>query len=307
MTLPEGESVDSEAVTADLEALDASLAEALPELAHRLVRLDRRRRVRLDRRHHRLRRRLPPARSRLRIRREPRGREGRKRGRRRRNGRGLARPPDRLRRPVRGLGRGRRRPQPPDRGAHRRLRRAPRPDLRLRLVPRRRAAPDGVRLDHDHVPPAPRPDRGHDGLADRPVPDRADRPGRRDRLLAHRRLALARGADPRRIRRGGRADRDGDRRPRRRLLGHHGRDRPSGADRASPSVPALDGLRRHADPARLDPRRDHPPPRRAREVRRQARLAAPAHRRQGEPHLDPLGRGRLPAPLARGRSWAWRS
>ena len=30
MTLPEGESVDSEAVIADLEALDASLAEALP-------------------------------------------------------------------------------------------------------------------------------------------------------------------------------------------------------------------------------------------------------------------------------------
>ena len=32
-----------------------------------------------------------------------------------------------------------------------------------------------------------------------------------------------------------------------------------------------------------------------------ARLAAPAHRRQGEPRLDALGRGRRAAPLARGR------
>ena len=83
---------------------------------------------------------------------------------------------------------------------------------------------------------------------------------------------------------------------------HHGRDRALGADRAAASVPALDGLRRHADPARLDPRRDHAPPRPAREVRRQARLAAPAHGRQGKPRLDPVGRGRLPPPLARCRA-----
>ena len=49
-------------------------------------------------------------------------------------------------------------------------------------------------VDHDHVPAAARADRAHDGLADRAVPDRADRPRRRDRLLADRRLTLARGA-----------------------------------------------------------------------------------------------------------------
>ena len=56
------------------------------------------------------------------------------------------------------------------------------------------------------------PDRGHRRLADRAVPDRADRPRRRDRLRAADRRALARGARARpRGRRGDRA-RDGDRR-----------------------------------------------------------------------------------------------
>ena len=157
---------------------------------------------------------------------------------------------------------------------------------------------DGLRLDHDHVPPAPRPDRAHDGLADRPVPDRADRPGRRDRLLAHRRLALARGAHPRRVRRRGGPDRDGDRRPRGRLQRHHGCDRPPGADRAAAPVPALDGLRRDADPARLDARRHHAPARRARQVRRTSSTGRTGARttRQAAP-----GRaGPRPSPAAAG-------
>ena len=37
-----------------------------------------------------------------------------------------------------------------------------------------------------------------------------------------------------------------------------------------------------------------------------ARLAAPAHRRQGEPRLDPLGAGRRAPPLGRRRRRAWR-
>ncbi len=96
------------------------------------------------------------------------------------------------------------------------------------------------------------------GLADRPVPDRPDRARRRDRLLADRRLALARGAHPRAQRRRGRAAGDGNRRAGRRLQRHHGGDRSAGPDRAASALPALDGLRRHADPAGLDPGRDHP-------------------------------------------------
>ena len=51
------------------------------------------------------------------------------------------------------------------------------------------------------------------GLADRAVPDRADRPRRGDRLLAARRHPLARGARARPGRRRGRSARDGDRGP----------------------------------------------------------------------------------------------
>ena len=97
----------------------------------------------------------------------------------------------------------------------------------------------------------------HGRLADRAVPDRADRARRGDRLLAAGRLALARGARARPQRRRGGAAGDGDRRPRGGLQRHHRRDRPAGADRAAAAVPALDGLRRHADPARLDAGGDH--------------------------------------------------
>ena len=72
-----------------------------------------------------------------------------------------------------------------------------RPRLRVRLAPRGRPVADGDLLDHDHVPAAARTDRAHHRLADRAVPDRAARPGRRDRLFADRRLPLARGAHAR--------------------------------------------------------------------------------------------------------------
>ena len=52
-------------------------------------------------------------------------------------------------------------------------------------------------VDPDHLPGRLGPDDGHRRLADRAVPDRADRPRRGDRLLAARRRALARGARPR--------------------------------------------------------------------------------------------------------------
>ena len=79
------------------------------------------------------------------------------------------------------------------------------------------------------------------------------------------------------------------------------RDRPARAGRAAAAVPALDGLRRDADPARLDARRDHAAAGRAGDDRAAAGLAAPAHRRQGQPRVDALGRRRLAPPLARRR------
>ena len=95
--------------------------------------------------------------------------------------------------------------------------------------------------------------------------------------------------------------------PRRRVQRHHRRDRPAGADRAAAAVPALDGLRRHADPARLGAGGDHAAAGRDGEARLAARLAAPAHRRQGEPRVDALGDPRRAAPLGRGAAPAWRS
>jgi uncharacterized membrane protein YccC len=88
---------------------------------------------------------------------------------------------------------------------------------------------------------------------------------------------------------------------RRRLRRRDRGDRTAGADRAAAAVPALDGLRRHADPARLRARGDHAAARRAGEGRSAPGLAAPAQRRQGEPGVDPLGACRRPAALAGGR------
>ena len=61
-----------------------------------------------------------------------------------------------------------------------------------------------------------------------------------------------------RERRRGRAAGDGDRRPRRALQRDHGGDRPVGPDRPAAAVPALDGLWRDADPAGLDRGRADP-------------------------------------------------
>ena len=93
-----------------------------------------------------------------------------------------------------------------------------------------------------------------------------------------------------RERRRGGAARDGDRRPRGRLQRHHGRDRPLRADRAAAAVPALDGLRRAADPAGLDAGRDHAAARRPGEVRASGstgRTAAPTTRQAAR---GPAGR-----------------
>ena len=183
------------------------------------------------------------------------------------------------------------------RGGDRRDRRAARAAVRVRLRAGGRPARDGGGVDHDQLRAAARADRADRGVAGRAVPDRADRARRGDRLLAAGRVALARGARARPHRRRGGAAGDGVRRPRRRVQRPHRRDRAVRAVRAAGAVPALDGLRRDADPARLDRRRHHAAPDRAVDVRDAARLAAQAHRRQGEPRLDALGRGRLAPPL----------
>ena len=101
--------------------------------------------------------------------------------------------------------------------------------------------------------------------------------------------------------RGRRRARDGDRRPRGRVQRHDRRDRPARDDRAAAAVPALDRLRRHADPADQRDRRGDAAAGRPRQGRRPARLAARPHRRQGEPLVDGVGAARRPPALDRGR------
>ena len=82
--------------------------------------------------------------------------------------------------------------------------RAPRPRLRLPFVHGDRAAADGPRRDPDHLPPDLADRDRHRRLGDRPVPRRADRARHRDRLRAPRGRPLARGtaaAEHRRTRR----------------------------------------------------------------------------------------------------------
>ena len=81
-----------------------------------------------------------------------------------------------------------------------------------------RAAADGDPGDHDLVPAVYGLTTFTGDLADRAVPDRADRARRRDRLLAADRRALARGTRARADGDEAIVTRDGDRRPRRRLL-----------------------------------------------------------------------------------------
>ena len=145
----------------------------------------------------------------------------------------------------------------PARVRARRLRRADRARVRVRLAARVRADADGDRLDHDHVPGPVGRDRVRERLDDRRVPGRADRARRGDRLLTAGGRALARGACPWLGRRRGCRPGDADRRSGGRVQRHHGRDRSAGDDRAAAAVPALDRLRRDADPADQRDRRDH--------------------------------------------------
>ena len=221
------------------------------------LRLDRRPGVHLIRRAGRVRLRVH-APVRPGVRREPGRGEGTAQGAEGPGGRGRAREPHRLRRAVRRIGRGQRRHRRPARGGDRRLRRATRARLRVRLRARVRAdrARDLVRA---HDAPAPvGPDDGDRGLPRRAVPRRAHRPRRVDRLRAAHRRALARGAREGPDNEQSVAARDGDSRPRRRVLRHDRRHRPARADRPAAAVPAQRRLRRHAHPARRDARRDHP-------------------------------------------------
>ena len=97
---------------------------------------------------------------------------------------------DRRRGPERRLRRRRR--GPPLRDPDRRAGSADRAGPRVRLVARDRAADHRRRLDPDHLRDAPAARRNHPGLLRRPVPRRPDRARRGDRLLAPRRLPLAR-------------------------------------------------------------------------------------------------------------------
>ena len=100
-------------------------------------------------------------------------------------------------------------------------------------------------------------------------------------------------------RRGDRA-RHADRRTGRRVQRHDRRDRPLGDDRAAPPVPALDRPRGHADPAHQRDRRGDPAADRDRQDGKPARLAARAHRRQGESLVDEVGPTGRPPALVRG-------
>ena len=270
--------------------------------------------VPVERPAHDVRRRLPAARPHTGLRRQPRSGETRERSARRRDRRGRAGPPDRLRRA---------------RACRAAAARAPGVLLEallgglgallvlafvfgsfLAIVPILMA----IVVDPHDLPGRVGPDDDHRSVPDRPVPDRADRPGRVDRLLAARRRALARGARPRSERRRGDRTRDADGRPRGGVQRHDGRDRPARAGRAAASVPALGRLRRHADPADQRDRRADAAAGRPQQARPAPGLAARAQRRQGQPLVDRLGAaGRAPA-LDRGarrrrscsRRWCWR-
>ena len=129
------------------------------------------------------------------------------------------------------------------------------------------------RVDPQHVHADLDPDLHHERLDHRPVPDRARRARRRDRLRAVDDLPL-----PRRAARG-RGRRDGARRDddARRTLGDRLRldrgGRPAVARDPAAAVHPLDRHRRHADPGRLGDRRDHAAAGAARGARRSASTA----------------------------------
>ena len=141
ITLPRGTTVATPGIKAQLAAAFAAVQAALPRRARRLLRLDRRPRLRLGRRAHHLCPGLPVRRRRRRRRR--RRVQPIQRALARASHRGGAGPRHRPRRA--GLVEQRRQHAGrAGRDADRRPGRAAHPDLRLRLVPGRRAAADGA-------------------------------------------------------------------------------------------------------------------------------------------------------------------
>ena len=134
VTLPAGKTVESPGVRADLAKVDATLEAGAARRAHRVLRLDRRPRLRLQGRPHRVRARLPDRRGRVGLRRQHRRGADGERGARRRDRRRRADPRDGLRR-AGGRERRQRGPGRARRGDHRRARRARGAAVRLRLVP----------------------------------------------------------------------------------------------------------------------------------------------------------------------------
>ena len=163
-------------------------------------------------------------------------------------------------RPARGSkhARKQRRPGRACRGADRRARRARDPPVCVRHAAGGADAArgrDGV--DPEYVHAGLDPDLHHQRLDHRPVPDRAGRAGRGDRLRTADDLPLPRRAARRRR---GRARAGGDDdacRPLRDRLRVDGGRRSALPDRDPAAVHPLDGHRRDADPARVGDHSDH--------------------------------------------------
>ena len=151
-----------------------------------------------------------------------------------------------------------RRPERAHRGADRRPRLPRDPVLRLRHAAGGADADRGRdRLDPEHVHARLDPDLRHERLDHRPVPDRARRARRGDRLRAADDLPLPRRAARGRGRRDGARRDDDPRGPVGDRLGLDGGRRPALDARAAAAVHPLDRDRRDADPDRLGDHRDH--------------------------------------------------
>ena len=180
--------------------------------------------------------------------------------------------------------------------------RAARPRLRLPFVHGPCAAVDGAGRDPDDVPAGLAARERDRRLGDRPVPRRLDRARDRDRLRAPRRRPLARGAAAAgRHERDGGAERDAARRYRRRLQRHHRGDLVARAARSAGAVHAQHRRRRADDRAGQRRRGRHVAAGRAGDDRAEVRLAAEPTRRAGESWLVGLGASDRAPPLARSR------
>ena len=143
----------------------------------------------------------------------------------------------------------------------------------------------------------------------RRVPRRADRPRRRDRLLADLRHALAGGARPRPGQPRRRRHRDGDGRPRGRVQRRHRGHRPARARRPAGAVHAQHRHRRRADPAGQRAHHADPDAGDPRRHRAPGRLAEDPAREHREPVVEPLGARRRAStassrPAPRSSRWA---